>query len=108
MAIVVAAAALRRRVGVGAGAGVVLAFAGGEAGEPAVAVEVTADADVVLEAALEAAQPPPRGARHHPRGDHAPDARAAVGQRTRGSSAAWRPTRQARVRDRMNPRKTPR
>lgn len=44
-------------------AAAVLAVAGCESREPAVAVEVPADADVVLEAALVGAEPPPRDAR---------------------------------------------
>jgi hypothetical protein len=61
------------------GVGVAIGVAGGEAREPAVAVEVSADADVVLEASLVGAEPAARAARRHPGRHHAPDARAAVG-----------------------------
>ena len=65
------AAAFRGSVVVNLG---VIAVAGGEAREPAVAVEVSAEADVVLEAALVGSQPAARATRRD-----APDARTAVG-----------------------------
>jgi len=76
---------------------VVIAVAGGEAREPAVAVEVTADADVVLEPSLVGAQPAARAARRHPGRHHAPHARAAVGAAHAGLQRCL-PPHQARPR----------